>query len=275
MTDYDLTDIPAAYDRARDHGPEVLDLWMRLTADHLEGRSITRILDLGCGTGRFSEGLAARFNADVIGLDPSVKMLELACEKQRHARVHYQLGRAEAIPLPSESVDLVFMSMSLHHFADPAVAARECRRVLRDRGSVVVRTGTREQISSYPYVPFFASSRPLLEEILPGSADVRASFTAAGLHMVAAETITQTIASDWMVYAEKLAAGGDSVLARLSRRDFEDGLAAVRRHAAADGRRPVVEPIDLFVFYDEVGCYGRMTRPHPNEVSDFITHIEA
>lgn len=248
MTDYDLTDIPAAYDRARDHGPEVLTLWMGAIASHLEGHSIRRILDLGCGTGRFSEGLAARFNADVIGLDPSVKMLQLARAKQCDERVHYQDGRAEAIPLPSHSVDLVFMSMSLHHFADPIVAARECRRVLRTQGSVVIRTATREQIPSYPYVPFFGSSRPILEEILPGSADVRATFAAAQLHMVASQIITQTIAPDWMVYADKLAAGGDSVLARLSRQDFDDGLAAVRRYAAANCRRPVVEPIDLFVF---------------------------
>src|SRR5688572_32670683 len=74
MTDYDQTDIPAGYDRARDHGPEVLDLWMHTIATHLEGHSISHILDLGCGTGRFSEALAARFNAEVIGLDPSQKM---------------------------------------------------------------------------------------------------------------------------------------------------------------------------------------------------------
>jgi hypothetical protein len=66
--------------------------------------------------------------------------------------------------------------------------------------------------------------------------------------MVEEQIITQTIASDWTIYAEKLAAGGDSVLARSSRQDFEDGLAAVRRHATANGARPVVEPIDLFVF---------------------------
>ena len=79
MTDYDKTDIPAGYDRARDHGPEMLNLWMHAIAKHLEGHSVTRILDLGCGTGRFSEALAARFDAEVIGLDPSQKMLELAC----------------------------------------------------------------------------------------------------------------------------------------------------------------------------------------------------
>jgi ubiquinone/menaquinone biosynthesis C-methylase UbiE len=247
MIDYDLTDIPAGYDRARDHGPEVLDLWMRTVAEHVDGYSITRILDLGCGTGRFSQGLAARFSADVIGLDPSVKMLQLAREKQRDSRVQYALGRAEAIPLPTESVDLVFISMSLHHFADRIAAAHECRRVLSQKGSVVIRTATNERIPSYPYVPFFASSRRLLEEILPESSDVQATFAAAGLYTVAAKIVTQTIAADWMAYADKLAAGGDSVLARLGPREFEAGLAAVRRYAEAEGQRAVVEPIDFFV----------------------------
>lgn len=248
MTDYDLTDIPAGYDRARDHGPEVLDLWMRMVAEYLEGRSIARILDLGCGTGRFSEGLAARFDAEVIGIDPSVKMLQLAREKRRDPRVRYQVGRAEAIPLLADSVDLVFMSMSLHHFADPLAAAQECRRVLSEEGLVVIRTGTREQIPSYPYVPFFAGSRPVLEAMLPTKTDILGTFGGAHFHVVAATLIAQTIAPDWTVYAEKLAAGGDSALARLPRHDFDAGLAAVRRYAASGGREPVVEPIDVFVF---------------------------
>jgi len=255
MTDYDKTDIPAGYDRARDHGPEVLDLWMHAIATHLERHSLTRILDLGCGTGRFSEALAARFNAEVIGLDPSQKMLELARQKQSDTRVQYQHGRAEALPLPSASVDLVFMSMSLHHFTDRTAAARECRRVLRNNGHIAIRTATREQIPAYPYVPFIAASRPILEQVLPSCAEIRDTFAAAGLHVIASEVITQTIAPDWTVYAEKLAAGGDSVLARLSRQDFDDGLAAVIRHAATTGvRRPVIEPIDLFVLGTETAA---------------------
>jgi len=255
MTDYDKTDIPAGYDRARDHGPEVIDLWMHAIAAHMEGHSITRILDLGCGTGRFTEALAARFNADVTGLDPSLKMLEVARQKQRDTRVQYRHGRAEAIPLPSESVDLVFLSMSFHHFTDPKVAARECCRVLQPSGRVVIRTGTREQIPSYPYLPFFPSSRPIMEQDLPSSSEIRDTFAAAGLRMIASQIITQTIAPDWTVYAEKVAAGGDSVLAKLSQQDFDDGLAAVRRHAATeDGRRPVVEPIDVFVLGNAGGA---------------------
>jgi ubiquinone/menaquinone biosynthesis C-methylase UbiE len=246
--DYDLTDIPAAYDRGRDHGPEFLDLWMNEIDSHLEGETIKTILDLGCGTGRFSEGLADRFKADVIGIDPSTKMLEQARQKRRNDRVQYEQGRAEEIPLPSGSVDMIFISMSLHHFRDPLLATRECRRVLREQGWAFVRTGTREQISSYPYVPFFPSSRALLEEVLPDHAGVRDMFEAAGFQTTASAIITQKIAASWESYAEKLSAGGDSVLTRLSRQEFNAGLAAVRSHGTDTVDQAVVEQIDLFVF---------------------------
>jgi hypothetical protein len=49
--DYDLTDIPAAYDRGRSHGPEALSLWMNAVSVHVRGKAIGTILDLGCGTG--------------------------------------------------------------------------------------------------------------------------------------------------------------------------------------------------------------------------------
>ncbi|MGH7469334.1 MAG: class I SAM-dependent methyltransferase [Longimicrobiales bacterium] len=245
---YDLTGIPAVYDRARDHGPEMLDLWMDTLQAHLDGRTINVILDLGCGTGRFSESLALRFHADVIGLDPSANMLEQARQKRRDERVQYQQGHAEAIPLAAQSVDAIFISMSFHHFSDAGLAARECRRVLRDPGTVLVRTGTHERIASYPYVPFFPTSWPLLDEVLPTGSRVREVFEAAGFQTMASQLITQTIAPTWAAYAEKIAAGGDSVLARLSARDFQAGLEALRRHAAGALHQAIVEPIDLFVF---------------------------
>jgi len=120
--------------------------------------------------------------------------------------------------------------------------------VLSRTGSLVIRTGTRERISSYPYVPFFESTRSLLEETLPRVSEIQSTFAAANFQLVASRIVEQTIAPDWMAYADKLAAGGDSVLARLSREDFDTGLEAVRRHAVAVGRQPVIEPIDLLVF---------------------------
>lgn len=246
--DYDQTNIPAGYDRGRDHGPEFLDLWMSVIESHIGGRSISTILDLGCGTGRFSDCLANRFAACVVGIDPSEKMLGQARRKPRGTPVHFQRANAEAIPLVNRSVDLIFMSMSFHHFRDPQAAASECRRVLRTDGSVVVRTGTREQIQSYPYVPFFPSTRRMLEELLPSRARLRAVFENAGFVCVDSQVVMQTIAQTWKAYADKLSAGGDSVLARLAETELSSGIDAVRRHDPGRREQAVVEPIDVFFF---------------------------
>jgi ubiquinone/menaquinone biosynthesis C-methylase UbiE len=145
MTDYDRTELPTAYDQGRDHGPEMIALWMDAIASRLQYTPRV-IVDLGCGTGRFSDALATHFEAAVIGIDPSFRMIERALRKPAIGRVYYQLGRAEARPVASASADLSYMSMSLHHFTDPQLAAFECRRALRVGGSIVVRTGTRERI---------------------------------------------------------------------------------------------------------------------------------
>ena len=131
--DYDRTNIPETYKRGRDHGPAFLEQWMTVVATYVEPTQVHEILDLGCGTGRISDGLAVHFNARLIGIDPSIKMLRQALEGQTTPRAHYAIGVAEAVPLPANSVDMVFISMVFHHFTDPRAVAEECWRVLRPR----------------------------------------------------------------------------------------------------------------------------------------------
>lgn len=245
--DYDATEIAVNYDTGRDHGPEFRSLWMKVVSSHLKDQSIKTILDLGCGTGRFSEALRAHFDADVIGIDPSKKMLAQAAGKPHDRRLRFALGRAEAIPLPDNSVDLVFMSMIFHHFKDPELAGRECHRVLRNQGTAFLRGGTRENIPSYAYVDFFPQSLPILHEHLPASTFVRETFESAGFRTIAVDAVVQEIAPSYAAYAEKLAAGADSVLAKLNPHDFEAGMKALRAHAAVS-EGAVAEPIDVFVF---------------------------
>jgi ubiquinone/menaquinone biosynthesis C-methylase UbiE len=246
--DYDSTSIPAGYDRSRDHGPEVIELWMDRVEASIGALQLGAVCDLGCGTGRFTDALAKRFGAIVIGLDPSEKMLRQARTKPHRGRVHYVRGGGEAIPLANGSVDAVFISMAIHHFSNADGAARECRRILSPGGALLVRTGTRDQIPNYPYVPFFPPSLPLLEMRLPTAENVQGTFRAAGFKMGAFHVVVQTIAPTVSSYADKLAAGGDSILASLSSEDFESGLAAIRAHASLVDPRPVSEPIDFFVF---------------------------
>jgi len=52
---YDLTDIPEKYVKDRRLSPEVLQLWMTTLSNHIKTKAIRLILNLGCGTGRFSQ----------------------------------------------------------------------------------------------------------------------------------------------------------------------------------------------------------------------------
>src|SRR5215472_18118452 len=131
---YDKTEIPTAYDKARALAPETVRLWQDLLSVHVDQAVVSLIIDLGCGTGRFSELLARRFSAQVIGIDPSMKMIDQARRKPAIGNVVYCQGLAEAVPLRGGCADLVFMSMVYHHFCDPSAVAKECHRTLHQGG---------------------------------------------------------------------------------------------------------------------------------------------
>jgi ubiquinone/menaquinone biosynthesis C-methylase UbiE len=243
--DYDKTDIPQTYKQGRDLGPAMTELWMNTVASHVDARTVRWVLDLGCGTGRFSQALAKRFDAVVIGLDPSGKMLAEAQRDLNRARVFYSCGFAEALPLASDSIDLVFISMVFHHFKDPQAVARECRRILRKNGRLCLRTASREKIPLYPYVPYFPTSTILLEQRIPALAFQCEVFQAASFQILFCGNITQQIATDYSAYADKLALKADSILVSLADEEFEAGIAALRREKPAG---PITEPIDFVVF---------------------------
>jgi len=137
--DYDATEIGTAYNKARALAPETLRIWQDLLSVHIEKAAISLVIELGCGTGRFSELLAAHFGVEIIGIDPLKKMLDQARRKPAAGNVVYRQAAAEALPLPDGCADLVFMSMVYHHLTDPSAVARECRRVLREGGYVCIR----------------------------------------------------------------------------------------------------------------------------------------
>lgn len=247
--DYDATSMPEHYDRARTYSPAVLEQWLALISEHVSGSPVQSIVDLGCGTGRYTEALALHFDADVIGVDPSEKMLAEALKKLTNPRVRYERAPAEALPFAEASVDLVFISMVFHHFASPYGAAAECRRVLRDGGSVFLRSATVEQSENYPYVPFFPAAVALMRQRLPHKAEVCGIFESAGFRTLFDGLVDQRIAESWTEYAGRISLRADSILSSLRDEEFAAGLTRLSRYAErAPADQAVHEPIDFFVF---------------------------
>ncbi|MGO9606336.1 MAG: class I SAM-dependent methyltransferase [Candidatus Binataceae bacterium] len=249
--DYDKTQMPAGYDRGRSYSPEQLALWLDTISDAIGDTPVARILDLGSGTGRYSAALARRFKARVIGVEPSAKMLTQASMKA-DTRVNLVRATGESLPLRSETVDMVFMSMVFHHFTDAAAVLGECRRVLGSSGFVCVRAGTTERIGQYAYVPFFPESVRLLDRTLNSAAAIKSTFAATGFELINHELVPSEAAPTWSVYADRLAYRADSILVQLSEADFRRGLASLREYSVTAPKGAVVELVDFFAF--RAGC---------------------
>jgi ubiquinone/menaquinone biosynthesis C-methylase UbiE len=74
-----------------------------------------RVLDLGCGDGRFALGVAP-FAASVEGLDPDHEGIAAAKESARKAgtrNVRFSVGAAQRLPYPDASFDVVILSWTL------------------------------------------------------------------------------------------------------------------------------------------------------------------
>jgi SAM-dependent methyltransferase len=101
------------------------------------------VLDVGCGTGSLVFAASRRVGPTgrVTGLDASPEMIAQARTKaaKQGLDVTFDVARAEALPVPDASVDVVLSTLMLHHL--PAVVrerfAREVRRVLKPTGRVL------------------------------------------------------------------------------------------------------------------------------------------
>jgi ubiquinone/menaquinone biosynthesis C-methylase UbiE len=105
-----------------------------LAAIHLPERA--NVLDLGCGTGRLLDRLAAS-QPDLrgIGLDFSEVMLRQARRTSRHrTQLIFVSGAVAPLRFADEQFDAVFSTFSFMHYPEPESAIAEIRRVLRPGG---------------------------------------------------------------------------------------------------------------------------------------------
>jgi len=86
-------------------------------------------LEVGVGTGRFAGALGI-----TVGIDTSPRMLEFAAMRGVNAIA----AEAENLPFPAESFEGVLMALSFCFIGNPRLALKECRRVLRPGGRLLL-----------------------------------------------------------------------------------------------------------------------------------------
>jgi ubiquinone/menaquinone biosynthesis C-methylase UbiE len=96
-----------------------------------------RWLDIGCGTGLFTE-LILDTNApeSVCGIDPSESHIALAKSKPRASHIEYGVAGAELLPYGNDDFDVAVMALVIQYVPDQRRAMSEMCRVLRNNGTV-------------------------------------------------------------------------------------------------------------------------------------------
>lgn len=248
--DFDRADIADRYDRGRSLPPETIQQWLDEIAKYVPTTAGLSILDLGCGTGRFTAPLARLSSARVIGLDSAAKMLAVAAQTLGESGAVLVRGTADALPFSDASFDVVFLSMILHHIRSSPSAIGEIWRVLKPGAKLLIRTASIETMASYLWASFFPAGARVEASRVLSRAGIRNFLSAHRFTLDAERVVVQIFARDLVDYCERIGQRALSSLQAIPDSDFKRGMKALRRHCEDRSLSgPVHEAVDLFVFH--------------------------
>jgi ubiquinone/menaquinone biosynthesis C-methylase UbiE len=124
------------------------------------------ILDVGCGPGTITAGLAERVpDGHVTGIDAVPGIVAKAAADFPRDNLTFTDGDVYALDYPDASFDVVHAHQVLQHLNDPVAALRELRRVTKPGGLIAARDGDYGAMVWYPDLPVLTQWRELYQRI--------------------------------------------------------------------------------------------------------------
>lgn len=261
-----MTEVKVTFDSADDY-ERFMGRWSRAIGEKflawLDPPPNARWLDVGCGTGAFSELILSRWRPkSLTGIDPSPE--QVAYVSKHLPGSQFQVADSAAMPFGDDAFDVVASALVIHFIPDRAKAFTEMKRVLSPGGRVGgytwKRTATTDCAAYSPMLVGVAKvgGEPLRSAVVPeGSLEgMRASLAQAGYVDVAATEIevSQTYESFdayWTVQTFPFSPSGKSV-ARLS---------DSQRARLIDLLRETLTAADGTITYSATAIAGRARKP--------------
>jgi ubiquinone/menaquinone biosynthesis C-methylase UbiE len=238
----------AAYDRlmapwSRAVGKQFLD-WLALPSG-------LRWIDVGCGTGAFTELLLEQANhCDVSAVDPAEDQIAFARTKTAARRANFRRAEAQQLPFADGEFDVAAMALVITFVSDPAQAVAEMKRVVKPGGTIATYV--------WDFLGQGNTQQPLREAVeargipvlpMPGHVhsrleNLRAIFTTAGLDAVSVRPIEIQISyASFDEYWTAQTGFANTVvqhMRKMSEAQIEELKAHLREHLPRDASRRIV-----------------------------------
>jgi len=135
----------AAYDKELEiYYPWMVRPQVKQVVKLIQNKEDVSILDLGCGTSKIPIGiLKERHSCKICGLDISSNALKVAAKNIREKAVEDKISllraNAKLLPFKDNAFDMVICSEMIHHQKDPVFLLKEMKRVVKSKGTIVIR----------------------------------------------------------------------------------------------------------------------------------------
>ena len=193
----------------------------RLSLMYLGDSRPGKVLDVGCGDGRRLARLRA-LGWEVHGQDVDPEAVASAREK---FRVEAHAGRLEDIRFPEMSFDCIVLNHVIEHAHDPVALLKECRRLLKSAGRLMVVTPNARSFAHRHFGPSWRGLEPPRHIHLFSPSTLPTIAARAGL----------VIARSWTTAANAGAFGEGSLLIRAAGHPASNPRGRIFRRAYAVG----------------------------------------
>lgn len=164
----------------------------------LNGAHPGKLLDVGCGNGQFLATMR-ELGWEVVGVEPDGQAVKMA---QKRFGLNVYEGALEKISFPDNTFDAVTMSHVVEHLSDPIGILRECQRVLKKGGRLVVTVPNIESLGHRLYREAWLHLDPPRHLFLFSPSTLRGCVEQAGLKVLELRTTARS--ANWMWATSRL-----------------------------------------------------------------------
>lgn len=243
--DYDER-LHAVYPEGRSMSAAATKAWLDGMSLFLPSSRPLRVADIGSGTGRFTPHLAERFGS-AIGVEPFERMRARAEAEATHPRVEYVAGSAERLPMGSGTCDAALLFFVWHHVEDRTAAAREVRRVVRDGGTLLIRTQLSDDMPDLWFYELSNAARLADQRMYQPLDELRDEIERHGWRYIGRRQVHYEVAPSRVAYADRLRLRAISTFEHMESADVESFFASLDA-AELDSTAPVFETGDLLAW---------------------------